>query len=784
MLFSFDSHGRMLAQAVGGQRITYTYDNNGNTLTVTNETGTTRRVYDELGRVVTKTESSIGTSTYLYDITDTVDGVGVPAGHVAEKITCPTGYVTVNVYDEAGRLKTVTVWEGETAKTTTYAYDDNGNRASVTYPGGQREEYEYYDDNLLMTLTNRESGGTVYDTYYYEYDAAHNQTNKVDAKGETLYGYDALNRLAGVTEPDGKLTEYEYDAAGNRTLEKVTVGEDVTSTAYTYNEQNRLLTTVRVVGLETRTTAYTYDNNGNLTYKADEITRKIDPANPPTPHFGMFISGQADDPTTPQNDAATEYALDMLMSTAYYSYDGFNQLIKSTQGNSTIAYRYNGEGLRVEKTVNDEDTRYVYNDAGQVILETTARGVTTARNVYGINLVARSADSETAYYFYNGHADVVALFDETDSILATYYYDAFGNITEETGSFDNQFRYAGYQYDTETKLYYLQSRMYDPALARFLQEDSFRGRMNDPLSLNLYTYCHNNPIKYWDPTGFDLVPLRENVEAAGGTVTYDDKTGDAKFNVGNYTVTVNVKDAGVTMLDGRMHIDEDKYGAVFGLNATSTVKTEEPDKSGTTGSKKSGGGKTNGSGSGSGAPGGDTGDTGGTPKETAPGANNNHKPANEVTKLVAVEPSNNYSLPYIERRGLLGIDDFQETFFYGREADYKIINLSIGSGLGGSASVIKDRYGNVYFSLGGNVGRSITGFSINASCGWVNTEKVPSEKELKSILTGWSGTAYTGFGAGGGSSLSFSSGQTTREFGVTYMAQFGVSVQHTWLLFD
>ena len=43
--------------------------------------------------------------------------------------------------------------------------------------------------------------------------------------------------------------------------------------------------------------------------------------------------------------------------------------------------------------------------------------------------------------------------------------------------------------------------MYDPKVARFLQEDTYTGDINDPLSLNLYTYCHNEPLMYWDPTG-------------------------------------------------------------------------------------------------------------------------------------------------------------------------------------------------------------------------------------------------------------------------------------------
>ncbi|TYQ13383.1 UNVERIFIED_CONTAM: RHS repeat-associated protein [Acetivibrio alkalicellulosi] len=62
-------------------------------------------------------------------------------------------------------------------------------------------------------------------------------------------------------------------------------------------------------------------------------------------------------------------------------------------------------------------------------------------------------------------------------------------------------KYAGYFYDAETGLYYLNARFYDPETARFIQEDTYRGDILDPLSLNLYSYCHNNPIMYWDPTG-------------------------------------------------------------------------------------------------------------------------------------------------------------------------------------------------------------------------------------------------------------------------------------------
>ncbi|WP_279232075.1 RHS repeat-associated core domain-containing protein [Clostridium sp. HBUAS56017] len=56
-------------------------------------------------------------------------------------------------------------------------------------------------------------------------------------------------------------------------------------------------------------------------------------------------------------------------------------------------------------------------------------------------------------------------------------------------------------YDKEADYYFLQSRMYDPSEGRFIQEDSFRGNSKDPLSLNLYTYCVNNPMVYDDQNG-------------------------------------------------------------------------------------------------------------------------------------------------------------------------------------------------------------------------------------------------------------------------------------------
>ena len=140
-------------------------------------------------------------------------------------------------------------------------------------------------------------------------------------------------------------------------------------------------------------------------------------------------------------------------------------------------------------------------------MEANEDGV-TAKNTYGGPLLLRTefngTEEITYEYMYNAHGDVVTLLTD-GTIVATYYYDSFGNILEQTGNVSNSILYAGYQYDVETGLYYINARMYDPVTARFLQADTYLGSLNDPLSLNLYTYCLNNPHKYVDPSGHSVL---------------------------------------------------------------------------------------------------------------------------------------------------------------------------------------------------------------------------------------------------------------------------------------
>ena len=185
-------------------------------------------------------------------------------------------------------------------------------------------------------------------------------------------------------------------------------------------------------------------------------------------------------------------------------YDGFNQLT-SYQSRDTIAtYTYDAQdyrtGKRVQSPAGEEITRYFY-EGNRVVLEADASGTITAHNTYSINLASRRVGEEEYYYLYNAHGDVVTLVGMQDGREIRYRYDAFGTLLEVTGDADNSITYAGYQYDSESGLYYLNARYYDSTTARFLTEDTYAGQANDPLSLHRYTYCANNPLRYTDPDG-------------------------------------------------------------------------------------------------------------------------------------------------------------------------------------------------------------------------------------------------------------------------------------------
>ena len=118
------------------------------------------------------------------------------------------------------------------------------------------------------------------------------------------------------------------------------------------------------------------------------------------------------------------------------------------------------------------------------------------------------ANGDTLYYYlYNVQGDVIAIMRAaTGQVVARYSYDAWGKCTVTNASGytvgeKNPFRYRGYYYDTETGLYYLNSRYYSPEFGRFISADSAIAQVGNVQGANMFAYCANNPVNMSDSMG-------------------------------------------------------------------------------------------------------------------------------------------------------------------------------------------------------------------------------------------------------------------------------------------
>ncbi|NFG61450.1 hypothetical protein FDG75_12890 [Clostridium botulinum] len=117
------------------------------------------------------------------------------------------------------------------------------------------------------------------------------------------------------------------------------------------------------------------------------------------------------------------------------------------------------------------------------------------------------------YYSVDEQGSTDFITDDSGNVKNEYYYDAFGNVLDLREEIHNRITYTGQQFDGITQQYYLRARFYNPVIGRFTQEDVYRGD-----GLNLYAYCGNNPVGYYDPSGYSC----ETKASAFGEMSYED----------------------------------------------------------------------------------------------------------------------------------------------------------------------------------------------------------------------------------------------------------------------
>ncbi|MCF8018622.1 MAG: hypothetical protein K9L62_04365 [Vallitaleaceae bacterium] len=477
--------------------VNLTYGLLGEILKVSDASGEAVFDYDELGRLIFTNYQNGIRKSYQYD-----DG-----GRVSNFRVMQGGLESINLnyeYDKMGRL----IHLNENGQQYIYKYDAVGKlleeENTVT---GLKSSYTYYPSGTLKSLANY-TFGELDSLFNYKYNKRGYETEKDENGVLTKYHYDSLGRLKTAELPEGQIQDYIYDDLSNRSKLVEINGKYIKETMYHYDKDNRLLFSEQLSDDSLTELRYEYDLEGNLQKSLE--TYKYN------------------------NTLMAEKEFD-------YQYNGLNQLQRVIDPMEMIYdYTYDWQGLRTKKSYGYEAINYI-NEGGNIILETDKDMKIVARNIRGNKLIYRETnitDLESTYlgYIYNRHGDIIGLTDKKGSIVKRYNYSPFGeekvsasngfgdSLTtlqwaNEVEDFDNPFRYAGEYFDKETDNIYLRARYYDPGIGRFTQQDGYEYmKYEDPLSLNLYTYCHNNPLTYIDPSGHYI-----DTALDAGFITYDIK---------------------------------------------------------------------------------------------------------------------------------------------------------------------------------------------------------------------------------------------------------------------
>lgn len=542
--YSYDSHGNLTETNAAGVITTMTYDIRGLKLTMddpdmgdwsyaynalgelTSQTDAKAQVttmtYDLLGRMATRSEAE-GTTTWTYDTA--AKGIGKIHTVSAEDPAMVEYYAEAMTYDDKGRpsLASVTVG-GETYDTSTL-YDTAGRADTLVYPSGFTVKSVFTARGHLAEVTD--NAGTL------EYWRADTVNAEGQVTAETLGNdvtttrvYDpATSRIDSIStvKPGAPATTiqdlaFDFDFIGNLTARR-DLHQD-REEAFTYDGLNRLtgttLTDTATLATLTNTT-YTYDSLGNITNKSDVGVYTYGTGAPgqPGPHAVVSAGGNS------------------------YTYDANGSMLTGA-GKTTTWTSFNKPGLIVDTLTGDE-TGFVYGPSRARITQQIIKGgLTTSVTYVGSHFEKKArlgeddelvhyiragatiaiyteyrdaidtvTDSKTRYTHRDHLGSIASLTDELGAVTETLSYDPHGKrrlADWQAGSpidpAETPRGFTGHEHLDAVGLIHMNGRVYDPTLGRFLSADPYVQAPETTQSFNRYSYVHNNPLSYTDPSGF------------------------------------------------------------------------------------------------------------------------------------------------------------------------------------------------------------------------------------------------------------------------------------------
>ena len=498
--------------------ISYTYDKFDRVKTITKMNDIYRIHYDNLGNVA-KIESNNNSYRYQYDLLKRL--TNYQYGFFRAKYN----------YDETSNVKDKYFNSLETAHHIQYEYNKDNAVTKIIFDNNC--------DSHAIPMSLYASGNDSYNTYYQD---------------ELVYTYDELGRMTEKKLNDIYKTNYHFITRGKRTsfvLDKLKDNfndfeykydslDNITDiykngdliNHYEYDNSNQL---IKDDDYESGiTTIYSYDNVGNIISKKDyrlQTERLL--------HKDIYEYNNTnwEDQLTKFNDENITYdkiGNPLTIGTKTLTWINGRQLESIVDGNNTITYEYNKDGIRTKKTVNGKETKYLLEN-NNIIFEESPKGMIYYKRDENNHLIGFRHNYKHYYYIKNAQEDIIGIMDSNYNVIANYKYDAYGNInliTDNKGleitdlshvAYINPFRYRSYYYDEDTKLYYLNSRYYNPLFGRFINADGTIAANDDIISHNLFGYVSNNPVNKIDVNGnyADALPFLGAYlgEAAGASAS-------------------------------------------------------------------------------------------------------------------------------------------------------------------------------------------------------------------------------------------------------------------------
>jgi RHS repeat-associated protein len=182
-----------------------------------------------------------------------------------------------------------------------------------------------------------------------------------------------------------------------------------------------------------------------------------------------------------------------------------------SESRTRTKYTYDGNRMRVKKT---GGTLYWRDVAGNVIAETDLSGNNVNEYVFlnGRRVVRRKSTGDTYYYQVDQLGSVRAITTSTGAVCYDTDYSPYGQEFSHTNTCAQNYKFTGYERDSETGLDYAFNRYYDSRIGRFMSSDPLgpaSANYDDPQSMNRYAYVLNNPMSSADPRGLDCVYLND-----------------------------------------------------------------------------------------------------------------------------------------------------------------------------------------------------------------------------------------------------------------------------------